>query len=56
MTWQRIDRYHEQAGPFRVSAAKVPTGWRFSAWRSTADGWELIGVRETAAEARGLCK
>ncbi len=58
MQWERRDRYYEEdaTGRYRVSAARVGCRWRFSAWRREGERWQLIGVYDTAAEARSVCE
>ena len=57
MNWQPgTSRYYEQADSYRVSAARIGKRWRFSAWRLTGERWQLIGVYDTAAEARSVCE
>lgn len=55
MQWVRKGRY-EQADDYRVSAARIGGRWRFSAWRLDGERWQLIGVYDTAAEARSVCE
>lgn len=57
MNWQPgTSRYYEQADSYRVSAARIGRRWRFSAWRLDGERWQLIGVYDTAAEARSVCE
>lgn len=58
MQWERRDRYFEEDadGRYRVSAARVGCGWRFSAWRREGGTWVLLAVCDSAAEARSVCE
>lgn len=53
--WHRPDRYYEQRGDYRVSAARVAEQRRFSAWRREGKGWAWLGTFDTAGEAKGVC-
>jgi len=57
MNWQPgASRYYKQADNYRVSVARIGKRRRFSAWRLAGARWQLIGVYDTAAEARSVCE
>lgn len=53
--WERVDRYYEQRGDYRVSAARVGERWRFSAWRREGERWAWIATCDTSDEAKAAC-
>ena len=55
MTWVRVDRYYQERGDYRVSAAKVRDRWRYSAWRRSGERWEWLGTFDTSDEAKEAC-
>src|SRR5690606_9517671 len=50
-----MDRYYEQRGDYRVSAARVRDVWRFSAWRREGERWKWLGTFDTSDEAKAAC-
>lgn len=53
--WKRIDRYYQERGDHRVSAARVRNRWRYSAWRRSGEKWEWLGTFDDVVEAQKVC-
>jgi hypothetical protein len=52
--WVQRSRFHLENGEHRISKAIVDGKARYTCWRKTGSGWEQVGVRDSADEAKAL--